>query len=533
MSKHNRLYQIDIQKIVTPQIATGRRSRRGIAIILVFVVVALLALAAYGLLVAVQTDYRQSRSIADQLQLQRVSESGQQFMSAWMQLPLAQRALLLEGDAGQVFAQPILDTSTDSPRVVGSFYIERIPSRDDAARDILQSFPDVTTDTVSVPYVDESTKLHLGTLLEWDKQFPGSGRAALMHLPGMTPELADAILDWIDDDSVPREFGAEQDYYATSGSAAYPPNAVPAALDELLNVRGMSAERLLGTAPDALPAELLGPNESDSVATLESSSPPESFALSPDGGEQGPWSDFLTVSSAERNLARDGRTRVFVNQVDLIALHQAIVERMPQPFADYVVLARQYGVERQSAGDASPPAAMPAIDFAQPAKLPITNLLDLVDSTVRVTVGEQVVIVPSPWTQATGGEVGQMGWHLDQLTVNEEPRLVGRINLREASRTVLMMLPEMTDADVELILSRREMAPAGSDLSWLWMGTNLEFSRVRDWWPYLTTEGHVVQFRLRAQAGDSPRHIRTDVILDAAGQEPTIVFQQAVWSKRP
>ena len=38
----------------------------------------------------------------------------------------------------------------------------------------------------------------------------------------MTEEIADAILDWLDEDEEPREYGAESDYYS-SLSPGYAP----------------------------------------------------------------------------------------------------------------------------------------------------------------------------------------------------------------------------------------------------------------------------------------------------------------------
>ena len=46
-----------------------------------------------------------------------------------------------------------------------------------------------------------------------DKTAEGAGRELLMGLPGMTEDVADAILDWLDEDEEPREYGVESDYY--------------------------------------------------------------------------------------------------------------------------------------------------------------------------------------------------------------------------------------------------------------------------------------------------------------------------------
>lgn len=92
---------------------------------------------------------------------------------------------------------------------------------------------------------NESGKLHLANILRWDLASPGHGRTALMQLPGMTDAVADCILDWIDSDSQPREFGAENDYYQTLDRPV-PANAIPQRLAELLYVKGVTRRMLFG-----------------------------------------------------------------------------------------------------------------------------------------------------------------------------------------------------------------------------------------------------------------------------------------------
>src|SRR5690606_13432288 len=66
----------------------------------------------------------------------------------------------------------------------------------------------------------------------------GDARQLLMALPGMTEDIADAILDWIDEDDEPREYGAEIDYYAALGYA--PANGPLTTIEQLLLVRGVT-----------------------------------------------------------------------------------------------------------------------------------------------------------------------------------------------------------------------------------------------------------------------------------------------------
>ena len=90
----------------------------------------------------------------------------------------------------------------------------------------------------------ESGKLHLGLVLEMETAEPGLGRLALQQLPGMTAEAADSILDWLDDDNTPREFGAEADFYQQLNPPYQPRNGFPKSLHELRFVRGVPANAL-------------------------------------------------------------------------------------------------------------------------------------------------------------------------------------------------------------------------------------------------------------------------------------------------
>ena len=79
-----------------------------------------------------------------------------------------------------------------------------------------------------------------------DTYSTNGGREMLMALPGMTVDIADAIMDWIDDDDETREFGAEFDYYQSLGSPYEPNNGPFNTVEEILLVRGVTPEMLFG-----------------------------------------------------------------------------------------------------------------------------------------------------------------------------------------------------------------------------------------------------------------------------------------------
>ena len=99
---------------------------------------------------------------------------------------------------------------------------------------------------------DESTKLNLNYLAQKDSE-DNSGRDRLMLLPGMTEDIADAILDWIDADDTKREFGAELEDYSALVPAYAPKNGPLDSLDELLLVRGVTPGCSTASTPIATP----------------------------------------------------------------------------------------------------------------------------------------------------------------------------------------------------------------------------------------------------------------------------------------
>jgi type II secretory pathway component PulK len=70
----------------------------------------------------------------------------------------------------------------------------------------------------------------------------------LLRLPGMTHDVAVAILDWRDPDSVAGPGGAEADYYGSLNPPRLPRNGPFQTLRELMMVRGITRERMSGMA---------------------------------------------------------------------------------------------------------------------------------------------------------------------------------------------------------------------------------------------------------------------------------------------
>ncbi len=153
----------------------------------------------------------------------------------------------------------------------------------------------------------------------------------LLTLPGMTEDIADAILDWLDEDEEVRPFGAEAEYYSTLPTPYVPKNGPVLSVEELLLVRGVTPTLLFGA--DANRNGVLDGDEQQRFgATVETA------------GSLG-WAAYLTVHGAEASKRRDGRFRVNVNQDDLELLYEELSEALEND--DYATFIAAYRIAGQ------------------------------------------------------------------------------------------------------------------------------------------------------------------------------------------
>lgn len=139
----------------------------------------------------------------------------------------------------------------------------------------------------------------------------------LMLLEGMTEDVAQAILDWIDDDDSPQPLGAESGYYSSLPSPYEPRNAPILSLFELELVAGVTPEDLRGE--DWNLNGRLDPNEDDGDVSW----PPDNG----DGLLDAGWSANITAASAEPGIADSGggERRLYL----LDATTEELVSRVP------------------------------------------------------------------------------------------------------------------------------------------------------------------------------------------------------------
>ncbi len=494
--------------------------RRGVVLIVVLVLVVMIALAGFSFANSMGTEYEAAKIAGDELQADQTLLSAETFVAQYLRLPAEQR-LALGGEfdnetlfrARPVIANPELAGFTgDRENVRPSdstwqFSILSGPPASNASSQLSESRG------VRFGLVNESNKLHLGAILAWDRVRPGAGRAVLMKLPRMTPELADAVLDWIDPDNEPREFGAEADYYGSLPQPYRVANRLPGSLDDLRLVRGVTSQVLYG--PD-LNRNFRVDRAEGRLATLgdaTGASEANDEELSGAG-----WSDLLTLHSATKNVNRFGGLKIDLNQLDLPTLLLQLQTLVPEDVAKFIVLYRQYGPS-QSAGAGS--VSQVTLDMATPWKFKMNSVADLVDARVTVP-GEPAVTVRSPLSMNSGELRELLPMLLSETTTLAAPVLAGGLNINTADEAILRAVPFFSDDTVTQILSQRESISEGPIGSIAWLLTENVLSRETfiQVQPWLTAGGDVFSCQLFVFRGSRGPIRRVHAVFDAASAEP-------------
>ncbi|MGO8745633.1 MAG: hypothetical protein ACLQNE_06555 [Thermoguttaceae bacterium] len=474
-------------------------------LIIVIVVIFMISLAGLSFVTVMNTEYKAVQVDGDLLQLEQIAGSGEEFLKLFLDRPRRD-----QDQAGGTWDNPgqFRDVpACDDPRVRrrGRFTVLSPRTGEDSSGGVRFGLE------------NESGRLNLSVLLAWDAERPGQGREALMKLPGMTESTADAILDWIDPDSNPRQFGAEADYYQGIGVPYAPRNGVPQCLEELLLIRGVSRDLLLGPASQA--------NGPPADGTSPIAAAHRSMGMEPSGV---PWASLLSVESAERNRSYAGEPRINVNDPNLAGLYNRLAQRFDPAWARFLLAYRQLG---PYVGTETPDsAASLPLDLSSPARFPIVSVLDLVGAKIRIPSpnSKSAKIVASPLAATTAAMRGYLPALLDGTTTSADPVLRGRINVNTASRTVLRAIPGLEGAAVEQILAARRGHDSGDPIwrtaAWLLTEGIVDLPKMRKLEPYLTAAGDVYRAQLIGYYEDGGPSTRAEVVIDAANSPPRLVY---------
>ena len=369
--------------------------RRGMALLVIVVLVMFVSLAAYRYSFEMENEYRLTRLQEEQVQARLCAQSGIEYVASLLEQPLQVREAIMAGqESGELFRRVVERSEQLEPSLLGDREDSRwrfailsggsVASSGSSASNSAGSLAGSLAGSSGVrsrgeSQVDggsgaglgtgsgtsiewgwgmdnESAKLHIPTLLRWNQMRPGLARSVLMTLPEADEETVDG---WLASLGVRTATSASQDALQMAmggGMQSNPQRQQRTRSLDRMRLRWLGGdldqnyrlddweetlmERLLsdpmagGSETSALGREL---SKVNTVAMGQGNSEGT-------GSRQpGAWNRYLTWVHGERNERPDGRPRIWLNQPDLKRLHQELSQVMPVSDANFIVAMRQYG----------------------------------------------------------------------------------------------------------------------------------------------------------------------------------------------
>lgn len=479
--------------------------RRGSVLILVMVVIALLSLAGYTFSELMHVEHEAAVVHGRQVQAHNLAASGIEALRVFF----AQDGQL-QRDAGGHYDNPgqfcgalVVDDAVAHNR--GRFTVVAPRIEDGEFRGVRYGLE------------DESARLNLNILLAADAQVPDGGRTLLLALPGMTEEIADAILDWLDEDDEPRQFGAERDEYSSLELPYAPKNGPLDTVEELLLVRGVTPWLLFGADT----------NRNGTIDPHEQQAAEAAGLAAYNGAMDRGWSAYLTLNSKESNLNSSGASRINANETDLEQLGTALAEVFEPEWVTFILAYRMYGP--YTGNQTSPPGAQVQLDLSRGGQFPLTTVLDLIGAKVRVQQGQDSVVLASPFAETPVLMNGYLPKLLDHLSVNTARTIPGRINLNEAPRAVLAGIPGMTDEIVDNVIAQRDPEtlddqPERQNETWILAEGLVTLEQMKQLIPFVTGRGAVYRAQVVGYFDQGGPSARVEVILDTTASPAAQLF---------
>ncbi len=468
--------------------SVGFEHRRGMALLVVVVLTMLIALAAYRFSFYMESQYRLTRLNEEQVHARLAALSGIEMGAAMAELSTAEQVA-----SGGLFDNRILqhipvtsNVSTTSTARSEESIIDWRCSLVSPAVDGLGTSSYAVGDASDLRFglENESAKIHMPTLLEWDRKQPGHARTSLLNLPGATETLVDSWLRGLGASGAAGNGGGSSliDRLQTDNSAGTQQSATDQ-LRLLWYGGDLNQNYRLDALEKRLSDQLLGAIGSANTNTLQNAN----VAADPLPA----WQRLVTWHSGHRNETFTGQPRIYLNEPNLQQLHQQLSTIWPADWANFVIVLRQYGPNEfqyapsgnsqlsLSASNATTNAATnqqvesPAPDFSKPSSYTLSSVLDLVGAVVEappsVTSDQSTAIdgklsssskrkqtLRNPFSSDLSEARNYLGRVLDESTVDANSFVTGRIDLSAAPAVVLASVPGVDIALAQRIVQQRE-----------------------------------------------------------------------------
>jgi type II secretory pathway component PulK len=313
--------------------------------------------------------------------------------------------------------------------------------------------------------VDEASKINLNV--------PWLTADMIQYLPGMTPQIAAAIMDWRDSDSTVSTDGAEDETYGRLTTPYKTKNAAFESVEELRLVSGMTAEILYGE--DANLNGILDANENDA----DSSAPNDNR----DGRLDPGLMEYFTVYSREPASGTNVNTRQNV---------QALLQ--------------------DTLGQSRATEIMQQLFPSRPPRPGVPNLVQPAGSVLEFYLRSGM----------TEDEFVQVA---DSVTAATNRFTVGLVNVNTAKEPVLECIPGIGMDYAAQMISYRESNP--SKLATVaWVADAIGETNAVIAGPYITTHSYQYTADIAAVGHHNRGYQRVRFVFDTSEGAPKVIHRQ-------
>ncbi|MCA9037000.1 MAG: general secretion pathway protein GspK [Planctomycetaceae bacterium] len=514
-------------------------SRRAFILLVVTVVVSLLTLAAYTFTGTMLVENQASMMFGRDVEARMMAESAIEFAAMRIAEHQADPSSVDLFHDPQTFQGVMLE---ESPVPRGQVRFSVVVPNDSSNLSTNMRFG----------VLSENSRFNLNRLLEFvdDEDETTDPYLALSYVPGMTEDIAAAIVDWIDSDDERSLGGAESADYELLAIPYSARNGPMESIDELLKIQGVTPALFYGE--DANRNGVLDPNENDGAASLPLDDQDDELDIG--------WREYFTVSSRELNTMPDGAERINLNQGLMTELFDAIEPDYGEEAAQFVVAYRLFGNENASAatqasltvaqkdaatavgkavtGGVEGSVTRAGLDLTQVAGFSFRSIYDLIDAEIPATVNGGMTTLISPWTSEN--VLIDMA-ELEQIfTWVDDAYFDGRVNINTAPHHVLMAIPGMTESIADAIIAARPQISADgfsrnvmavrTTPAWILAEGIVDLETLQLLGPWLTTGGGIYRFQAVGHYDQGGPNTRLEAMIDATQSPPRIIFQRDLTS---
>jgi hypothetical protein len=543
------------------------RSRKGIALIVVFVLVMLVSLAAYRFSFEMQSEYRLAKLYEEQLLARQAANSGIEQACSFLDAPLAMRIDLAgsqetriepEGTPfrGLIAASDSIEAATGpteqqwryvliSPLSISGNAPNEQNDREAASDSGLgRTATDNAANAWRWGFENESAKISIQALREWERARPGHARKVLARIPGLIPETIDP---WLIQAGVlvPGPVSSLTGAPLSSGldrTATQSTNGLSTGSPSVSADTGLFAAQWLGGdlnqnyQIEAMEQLWWDKRNRASAALPAASSVTEPIAMQ----------RYFTKYAACRNERLDGSPRIDINAVDLRGLHRDLMGVWPQQLADFVIAMRQYGPSgnpprpssaSRSGANVQSGESVGTPDWNMPPRYQFRSLLDLVDASLQIPGAAgaspaQTKTIASPFISGNGDNSNYLVRLLDDCSIDRSVYYEGRIDIWDAPWEVLMAIPSMDDATASRIVTARsdesiKVQSAGT-IAWLLQRSIVTLEKAKELEPFITARSDVYTVQVVGYRDERSPVFRCTMTIDGC-QRPSKPQDLKTW----